>query len=642
MNKEDLSMTQKQSAGKKNYKFKAEVTQLLDILAHSLYTHRDIFIRELVSNAADALDKVKLKEVMGETISSPDLDMEIRIELDKEKKIFTIIDTGIGMTRDELIQNIGTIARSGTSEFLKQLSEEKQGDVSLIGKFGVGFYSTFMAAEKVEVTSKSAVPKEPAHTWISDGKGAFQIQEAGEDIKRGTSIKATLRDDAIEFAEKNTVQNAIEKYSNFVPFPIYLENDQINKISAIWRDPKSTVKKKQYQEFYKFIAKQEEDPQIWMHFSAEVPIQFHALLFVPKTNFELFGFGKQDEGIHLFVKRVMVDAHAKDILPSYLRFTRGVIESDDLPLNISRETLQENPFLFKIKNTVISKFLSHLEDFARKKPEEYQTFWKQQGRILKEGYSDYTHKDKLVDLYRFNSSSCEDADELISLKTYVDRMPEKQGKIYYLTGPTRESLETNPSMEMFKANGVEVIYSYDPIDEFVFPGLMNYQGKSFVSADQADPVKLSEITSDEKKKGKKISEDLKKDLAKLTRRMKNILGKKVEDVKLSERLVDSPALLVGSEKGMSKQMEKIMQMMNKEAKPTPKIMEINQSHPLIHHMLEIYKKNAQDRILTKLVNNLFYSVLILDGAVADTHELAGGIQDILKETADLYVKGKKE
>ena len=491
-------MSQKEPQAQK-YEFQAEVSQLLNILTHSLYTHRDIYIRELVSNAADALDKVRFKDIKGDEIADPDLNMEIHIDLDEKENTFTISDTGIGMTKEELIQNIGTIARSGTSEFIKQLAEENKGDINLIGRFGIGFYSVFMAGEHVEVTSKSANKEEPAQVWKSDGQGSFEIAEAPEETKRGTSIKVFLREDAKEFAEKFRVENTIKKYSNFVPFPIFLDKEQVNTQSAIWREPKSSVTKEQYNEFFKFIANQHEDALTWLHFSADVPLQFHSLLFVPQNNLEFMGFGREDEGINLFVKRVMVDSRAKDILPPYLRFVNGVIESDDLPLNISRETLQENPYMFKIKNTVVSKFLSFLQDFATNEPQEYEKLWNQHGRVLKEGYNDYPNKDKVAELFRFNSSKCNNADELISLQTYVDRMQENQDEIYFLSGPSREALQSNPNMEIFKAKDIEVFYCFDPIDEFALPGLLEYKNKKIISVDQVDLSKLSSIPSNDKK-----------------------------------------------------------------------------------------------------------------------------------------------
>ena len=623
----------------KNYKFKAEVSQLLEILTHSLYSHRDVFIRELISNAADALDKIRLMEVKGEKMADPELALAIHITVDKDKKQITISDSGIGMTQDELVKNIGTIARSGTAEFLKHLSDSEQKDINLIGRFGVGFYSVFMAAEQVEVTSKSVIIEEPATTWISDGKSSFKTEPADKNTKRGTQIKIILREDAKEFTESYRIKATIEKYSNFVPFPIYVDKEQVNKISAIWREPKSQINEKQYNEFFKFIAHQGDDAMTWLHFSADVPLQFHALLFVPKTNFELMGFGKDDEGMHLFVKRVLIDNHSKDVLPPYLRFVRGVLESDDLPLNISRETLQENPYMLKIRNTITSKFLGHLKDFAEKNPEDYLSLWNQHGRILKEGYSDFNHKEQVAALFRFNSSRCKDKNEQISLDTYIERMQEKQDTIYFLSGTSREALESNPALEIFKSKDIEVLYCLDPVDEFVLPGLIEYREKKILSADQADLKTLQDVTSSEAAGEKRAESSAdKKSMENLARRIKDILGNKVETVRISERLIDSPAVLVGKDSAMSSQMEKIMHMVNKDMQLTPKVMEINAEHPIILNMLTIYNNNPKDPILEKAAHSLFHSVLLLDGALDDIQDMASGIQALLSETTNLYLK----
>ena len=632
-------MANEQSASG-SYQFQAEVRQLLDILTHSLYTHRDIFIRELISNAADALDKARFKSIKGEELVDAELDLNIKIDLDKDNKLFTISDTGIGMTKQELINNIGTIARSGTSEFVKQLAKEKNSDLNLIGRFGIGFYSVFMAGEKVEIITKSADKNEPSYIWTSDGQGEFEITDGPADAKRGTQIKVYLREDAADFAESWNVKSIIEKYSNFVPFPINLDGEQINTVSAIWREPKSSVKQDQYNEFYKFIAKQGDEPLTHLHFSADVPIQFNSLLFIPKSNMELMGFGRDDDGLHLFVKRVMVDSHDKELLPNYLRFVRGVVESDDLPLNISRETLQENPHHFKIRNTITSKLLSHLQDLAKKEAEQYNEFWKQHGRIFKEGYNDFGNKEKVADLFRFNSSKCETADELISLQTYIDRMPEHQEEIYFLSGPDKKTVQSNPVMEIFRAKDVEVLFCYDPLDEFALPGLMEFKGKKIISADQADLDNLNKLASVEPEKQDEEKEEKtdKKEIDKLARRIKDILGDKVEDVKISERLVDSPAILLGANKGMSAQMEKIMHMYNPDAAMSKKVMEINPKHGMIKKLLGIYQKDVQDPMLTKLVNNLFNSVALLDGSIENPNEMALALQELLSEATNLYTK----
>ncbi len=621
-----------------HYEFQAEVRQLLDILSHSLYTHRDVFIRELISNAADALDKVRFKSVKGETIADPNLEFEINIKLDEKEKTFTISDTGVGMTRDELVENLGTIARSGTSEFIKQFKKDDN-DINLIGRFGVGFYSVFMAADSVEVTTKSTKPDEPAWVWTSDGSGTFDITEGPKDVKRGTSVKVQLREEAEEFAQKWKVQSIIERYSNFVPFPIKVDGEQVNKVTAIWREPKSNITKDQYNEFYKFIEHHSEDALTWMHFSADVPLQFHSLLFVPKTNMEFMGIDSPNEGINLFVRRVLIDAHDKNILPKYLRFLRGVLESDDLPLNISRETLQENAYMIKIKNTIVGKFLSHLQELAKTEPDTYKEFWKQHGRIFKEGYNDYSNKEKVASLFRFNSSKCDNADELVSLDTYLERMPTDQEEIYYISGPDRKSVENNPALEIFKSKNVEVLYCYDPIDEFALPGLFTYKDKNIVSADQVELSKLEKIPTTDKEAEETAQTTKKKDtkdLDKLARRIKDILGDKVEDVKLSDRLVKSPAVLVSQ--GMSSQMEKMMQIYTPDMKPKPKVMEINKQHSVILNLLDIYKSNSKDPMLETVANNLFTSAALLDGHIVDPQAMAAGIQSMISETINLYHK----
>jgi len=620
------------------FEFKAEIQQLLHILSHSLYTHREIFIRELISNAADALDKARFKTIKGEPMVDSDLEFAIWIDLDESKKTFTIRDSGIGMSQEEMVQNIGTIAHSGTSEFLKQMAVQQDAGLNLIGRFGVGFYSVFMVAERVELTSRSADADQPAHVWSSDGQGAYDIQPAGA-TPRGTIIKVFLREDAKEFCEKQRVESLIQKYSNFVPFPIRVNGEQINKISAIWREPKAQVSEEQYNEFFKFIAVESENPLTRLHFSADAPIQFHALLFVPSSSRESLGFGHDEEGMQLFIRRVLVDHHAKEILPDYLRFVRGVLDSDDLPLNISRETLQENPHLLKIKNTLVGKFLAHLQDLACSDEAKYLEIWRQHGRVLKEGYADFTQREKLAELLRFNSSKCADEKELISLQTYTERMPEKQREIYYLSGPTRETVSRNPILEIFKAKEIEVLYCYEPIDEFVLPGMMEYKGKKFKSADQVDLKALSDLP--DKTAEKPAATYDKKDMDHLARRIKDILGDKVEDVRVSERLVDSPALLVGADSFMSSQMQRIMMHMQHQVELPKRNMEINPRHPLLQNMEQIYRKNPQDPFLTQLALRLFDSAQWVDGYVSDPLATASGLQELLQQVSDMYVKREK-
>jgi molecular chaperone HtpG len=616
------------------FEFKAEIQQLLHILTHSLYTQREIFIRELISNAADALDKVRFKSIKGEEIADAGIEFAVWIDLDEKAKTFTLRDTGIGMTRDELVQNIGTIAHSGTTEFLRQMAVQKEAGLNLIGRFGVGFYSVFMAAEKVELTSRSADAAQPAQIWTSDGKGAYDIQPAG-DAKRGTTIKVFLREDAEEFCQKFRVEALIQKYSNFVPFPIYLNGEQINRITAIWREPKSQVTEDQYNEFFKFIATETENPLTRLHISSDAPIQFNALLFVPAAGRESLGMGHDETGLQLFVRRVLVDNHSQDILPEYLRFVRGVLDSDDLPLNISRETLQENQYLVKIKSTLVGKFLSHLQELAAADEEKYLEIWRQHGRILKEGYNDFTQREKMAELLRYNSSKSGDEKELISIKAYVERMPEKQTEIYYLSGPSREAVHRNPILEIFKAKDLEVLYGYEPIDEFTLPGLLEYNGKKFKSADQVDLKKLEEIPN--KEQAAEPVEVDKKDMDKLARRIKDILADKVEDVRVSERLVDSPAVLLGTDAYMSSQMQRIMMHMQQQVELPKRNMEINPRHPLVRNMLQMYHKDVHDPFLTQMALRLFDSIQWVDGYVSDPLATARGLQELLAQVSGMYL-----
>jgi molecular chaperone HtpG len=619
----------------KSYKFKAEIKQLLDILVHSLYTNREVFVRELVSNAADALDKVRFEEVRGTDLLDKNLLYEINIDLDKKKNVFTITDTGIGMTSDELIKNIGTIAHSGTTEFLKKMQESNQEGPKLIGQFGVGFYSVFMAGKEVVVTTHSYLPDSPPCEWRSDGEGSYQIKEI-ESAPRGTKIEVFLRDDVTEFADENRIEEVIKKYSNFVPFPIKINGRQINTISAIWREPKASVKPEQYTEFFKFIANSTDEPLSHLHLSADVPIQFNSLLFIPKTNYEVYGFMPREIGVNLFVKRILVQSHCKEILPQYLRFLRGVVDSEDIPLNISRETLQENTEIAKIKSVLVKKVLAHLSELAEQDAEKYNSFWKEFSNVFKEGYSDYANQEKIAELCRFNSSLHKTADELTSLQDYINRMPGEQKDIYYLSSSSREAIERNPHLEMFKDRGLEVLFLFEPIDEFLMTGIREFKGKKLVSADQVEPSSIKSIKPKvEKEKPEK--KDI-RELGDLCARMKNILGDKVTEVRPSERLTDSPAVLINPDGTMSTQMQKIMQTMNRDVKLPPKVMEINGDHPLITNFFKIYQKNPKDEYLAKAVTNLFYSIMLLDGYVPDPHDMVNSVQELLLDSSNLQTE----
>jgi molecular chaperone HtpG len=633
----------KNQAETEKFHFKAEVKQLLDILVHSLYTSREIFLRELISNSSDALDKIRFESTKGTDILDKDLPLEIKVDFDEKKKIITVSDTGIGMTKDEMINNIGTIAKSGSAEFLKQLKENKADANNIIGKFGVGFYSVFMVAKEVVIKSKSYKKDEPAIEWKSDGLGDYEIQELKENLKRGTTIEVHLKDDANDFAEKYRLETIIKKHSNFIQFPIYLGKDRVNTISAIWREPKSSVKKEQYVEFYKFLTYDSEEPMDIIHNSVDAPIQFHSLVFIPKKNFDFFGLNREDYGLDLYVRRVLIQHKNKDLLPEYLSFVKGVVDSEDLPLNISRETLQENIIFTKISNTVTSQVLSYLTKKAKDKPEEYVEFWKEHGRVFKLGYTDFTNLDKYKELLRFNSSECKDEKELVSLEDYVKRMKDKQKEIYYATGTSRSAIEMDPHLELFKRKGLEVLYLFDPVDEFVLSSIRDYKDHELKSVENVDPAKMDKLedVSEKKENFEELSSDDKLHFDSLLSRVKEILGDRVVEVRESKRLIDSPSCLVGADDNMSSQMQKILRMANKDMPVQKMIFEINRDHKLIRNLLKVYKKNQKDEFITNVVEELFGSALLLEGSLENPHQFVSYVNKMLEQSSDWYAEEKK-
>lgn len=625
----------------KSYKFKAEVNQLLDILVHSLYTNREIFIRELISNASDALDKLRFEITRGTEMSDKDLALEIKISLDKDKNILTIADTGIGMTRDEIISNIGTIAKSGSTEFLSQLSEESQKkDISnIIGKFGVGFYSVFMVADEVVITTKSYLKDEPAVEWRSKGMGSFKVTDLEGEFKRGTKIDIYLKEDAKDFSEKYKVESVIKKHSNFITFPIKIEKEQVNTIQALWREPKSKIKKKDYEEFYKFLTYDMDPPLDTIHVSIDAPVQFSSIMFIPKRSFDMFGISREDLGLDLYVRNVLIQHKNPDLIPEYLGFIKGMVDSPDIPLNISRETLQENRVVMKISQTLVKQILSHLEKMTQKEQDKYEEFWKVHGKVFKLGYSDYSNQEKFAELLRFDSSSNKEAEKLTSLADYVGRVKADQKEIYYLSGTSREALLGDPHTEIFRRKGVEVLFLYEPVDEFVMTTLNKYKKDfSFVAVEQADLSKLEKIEDIEKVESQveSMSEGEEAVFKKLLTKIKDILGDRVTEVRESKRLQDSASCLISPEGGMTSHMQKIMHIMNKDASIPKKIFEVNKDHRLIRNLLKIYKSNPKDPFIETSIEQLYESALLLEGYLTDPHKLVNRIQEILLKSSDWH------
>ena len=576
-------------------KFQTEVNQLLHLIIHSLYSSKEIFLRELISNASDALDKLKYLTLTDDKFKSIKYDPKIEISyLDKDNKLLTVSDCGIGMNKDGLAKNLGTIARSGTKQFLENLTGDSKKDSSLIGQFGVGFYSSFMVADKVEVISRKAGEKE-AWIWTSDGKSGYSIDNSVRKTA-GTDIVLHLNDEGKEFVNRWEIQNIIKKYSNHIPFPIFLhyeeekydkkgevkgkekKTDQVNAASAFWKRPKSELKKKDYNEFYKTISHDHEDPMMHIHTQAEGTLDYTTLFYIPKiAPFDLFQVDHQ-AGVKLYVKRVFITEDDKELMPSYLRFVRGIIDSEDLPLNVSREILQKNRILAKIKSNSVKKILSELTALTKKK-DKYLEFYEQYGRLLKEGaYQDFENRDTLLELLKFKSSK---TDDLTSLAEYVDRMKEDQKSIYYITGENEESLRNSPLLEMYNGKDMEVLIMDDPFDEIIIPSLQKYKEKPFKSvhhSDAADDLKTEDSKSD------------KKDLKPLVKKIKKVLGDQVKDVLVSSRLNESPSCIVADQNDPTAKMQEMFKAMGQSTMPDVKpILEINPEHKIVKKMKALGK-----------------------------------------------------
>ena len=604
------------------HEFQAETRKLLDIVINSLYTERDVFIRELISNASDALEKYRHESLTASEPFDGHVPLEITIALDEKEHTITITDTGIGMTRSELEHNLGTIAHSGSNTFLTHLAEAAKKDVSLIGQFGVGFYAAFMAGKKVRVQSRSWDGSE-GHEWVSDGSGTFSISTL-EGLRRGTKIIIDLKDDAHDYAQKWKVESIIKRYSSFVPFPIKLEGETVNTVQAIWTRNRSDITEEEYTEFYKFIGNASDEPAYRLHFSADAPLMINALLYVPKENFEMFGFGKMDPGVNLYCQRILIDQHSKNILPEWLRFLKGVVDSEDMPLNISRQALQDNALVNKLRKVVTKRFLKYIDEEAKKDEEKYLEFWKTFGIFIKEGAtSDYEYQKELGKLLRFESSKSE-AGKPVSLADYVLRMSPEQESIYYINGPSRVAIEAGPYVEMFKKKGIEIIYTLEPIDDFVLSHLGEFDGKKLVSADRAD-LDIPQ-TEDEKSEDAGDAADQKLDADSteaLVAWLKETLKEQVKDVIVSKRLVDSPAMIVNPDGYMTSTMERVLAASRVEkglgfGGDSKKNLEINPKNAIIKRLAALQKTDsafAADVALQIYDNAMIQAGLVIDPLV---------------------------
>jgi molecular chaperone HtpG len=623
---------------KSTMKFKTEVSQLLELVTHSLYSNKEIFIRELVSNASDALDKLRLEGLKDKKILENNSDLRIKIDFNKDAKTITITDNGIGMTKDEIIDNIGTIAKSGTKEFLAKLKDLKSAEKDtntdqLIGQFGVGFYSAFIVSEKIVINSKKAGSEEPAVRWESDGKEKFTVDESDRK-ERGTEVVLYLNKENEEFAAEWKIRNIVKKYSDYISYPIIMtvereetpkdkdgkeienadpliryEDETLNSMKAIWQKDKKEVTEEEYKEFYKHISHDWEEPLEKLHLSVEGALAYKALLFFPKkAPYDMF-LREAKIGVNLYIKNVFIMDDNKNLLPEYMRFMKGVVDSADLPLNVSREILQEDKMLDKIKTNLVKKVLETLKKMKEKEPEKYIEFYNSFGKVLKEGlYNDFENTEKLSDLVMFESTKTEKG-KLTSLKDYVSRMPEGQKDIYYIAGENRNILENSPHLEKFAAKDYEVLFFTDPIDEFITNNLTEYDKKSLKS------IGKGEIDLGEDETVKKEKEEESKKFKTLLDAIKENLKEEIKEVRVSSRLTSSAVCLVSDEHGMTPQMEKMFKAMNQEVPKTKRILEINPKHPLYDSMNAIYEANKEDIRLKDYSELLYDQALLAEGAI---------------------------
>ncbi|MGI9238207.1 MAG: molecular chaperone HtpG [Woeseiaceae bacterium] len=595
--------------------FQTEVRQLLQLMIHSLYSNKEIFLRELISNASDAADKLRFEALASPELLEDDAELSVRIEVDKDKQQLTIVDNGIGMSRDELVDNLGTIARSGTAEFLNQMTGDQQHDAQLIGQFGVGFYSSFIVADKVTVETRRAGQAETdAVRWESDGQGEYTL-EAIERSERGTRVILHLKDSETEFAESFRVESLIRKYSDHIGFPVSLvaegsddkEAKLVNSATALWTRPRSDINDDEYKEFYKYLTHDFADPLVWSHNRVEGKREYTSLLYIPAAApFDLWN-REAPRGLKLYVQRVFIMDDAEQFLPLYLRFVKGVVDSSDLPLNVSRELLQQNPELVAMRGALTRRVLDMLEKMASGDPDQYQTVWKEFGQVLKEGViEDHANKDKLGKLLRFATTHSGKDDQDQSLEDYVARAKPEQEKIYYLLAENHATALASPHLEQLRKSGVEVLLLTDRIDPWLVDGLAEFDGKALVDVARS----ALELTEDEEKEEEsKVSKEQKALLKKISKALKD----RVDEVKVSRRLVDSPACVVAADDDLNPQLRRMLEASGQALPPTKPILEINVEHPLVSRL----SSEADQGRFDDLSNIVMDHALLAEGSQLD-------------------------
>jgi molecular chaperone HtpG len=593
--------------------YRAEVKQLLDILAHSLYTDREVFLRELISNASDALNRIQFEMLTDHDVLDPDAELAIHIAVDDEAKVITLSDTGIGMNREELVQNLGTIAHSGARTFLANAAESKSTLEEIIGQFGVGFYSVFMVADEVTVTSRSYRKEDEACTWQSVGDSRYTLAGADK-TTRGTDIRIKLKADATEFASSWRLDSIIKKHSDYVSFPIYVKGQDgeekiANRRTALWRQSPSKVEPEQYNEFYKQLTLDDHDPLLHVHMVADAPVNVRSILYIPASRERGSLRLRPDYGLRLYSRKILIQEHSKDLLPEYLRFVEGVVDSEDLPLNVSRETVQSNPVMRQLKRALTNRLTKELKSLADDDNERYLKFWAEFGVFIKEGVAtDYGSQETLVDLLRFQSSRS--AEQWTTLKAYTERMGADQKAIYYVLGESLKTVERSPHLDYFRAHNIEVLYLVDPLDGYMTTTLREYGGKPLQNVDDAN----LELPAGEEAKAQENAEVGQEAFDQLVSRVKQVLGDRVREVRASKTLVDHPARLVSPDEGPERDLQYLRRLMEEKYTAPTKILELNRQHPMVADLAQLTVSHPEDQRIDATVQQLFDNLLLIDGS----------------------------
>lgn len=609
--------------------FKAEIKQLLNILIHSLYTEREIFLRELISNASDALTQMQFVMLTNREVHDPDADLKIHLSVDEDEKVITIQDTGVGMTQDELIQNLGTIAQSGARAFIEA---SQGGDVNLadiIGQFGVGFYSVFMVAEWVRVTSRSYKLDASPATWYATGEDTFTVGPA-EKEDRGTKIEIKLNEESADFAREFQLKEIVKRHSDYVPFPIFVgdSEEQANRQTAVWRQSPQDVEEDGYTEFYKHLTLDFENPLDKIHYRADAPLQVYALLYIPsKAERNMFSLRKED-GLKLYVRKVLIQEYTKDLLPQHYRFIQGVVDTEDLPLNVSREAIQSSPVIAKLKKILTNQVTNKLKSMAENEPEDYAKFWENYGLFIKEGIStDPLEGDTLSPLVRFHTTT--HTESLVSFDEYVDRMKSGQDKIYYILGDDERSVARSPHLDFFRENSYEVIALTDPMDSFMLMGLRKYGDFDLQNVAAHD---LELPTSEKQDEDDVLDESLpEKEFNQVVERFKNQLGERVTDVRSTDRLRDSIARLVDPEGTMGQEMQRVYRLVDRDYEIPKKVLELNPRHPVINRLNELSK---DDEIGETIIEQIYESALLIEGLHPDPASMLPRIQTLMEKALE--------